>query len=610
MFNVHDPDAGTGLKPASSTQRSSGALLIALVALFTLLSTRAEKVSAQEFFLRGGAALGGMTSTTTPAPPAGDASLQPGATPFGEVGLDLDVFKGVMVNGMITYQEEVAVGGGLSLLPLKTFSTHPNGQLQPFISVGAGQFVGGDGSMLAHGGVGLRWELPGPLGLNIGLSGRTTFDKFQNFDVGSAALAPRAGISYSFTNDAPETEEVKWEDTPKTETEDVVTAGPVSTKPGDAATGTALQASTSGRRWGTARRGGGGGQTAFRRPGAPGPAGSAPWANSSGTGRQEQGYVFLAAGTFTMGLTAEDPFQLQQAGRKRITLSPFWVSKREVTNQQYRAFLEALPAGERSAMLPDSSSWEEIGNPFTWTDYFRTESYQDYPVVGVTFEQAARYCEFEGGRLPTEAEWEYTARAGFAGEKFAWPGYDTRGVQGGYLANYNPQLGGYAHDGYAYTAPTGTYPANAWGIQDMSGNVSEWTSDVWSASYEGMRDYNPERRGKDAASGERRVVRGGSWASDAFYIGVGVRSFQAGSKGSAKVGFRCVHPGNELKISEQIADAQNTINKAKEEADSSSAPSVNVAGSETSEQNASDENASAEEASAEEAASEDVPLNE
>lgn len=574
MLTVHcttdscGPSLGASNRQPGPSFFAAPARVAALLVAGLLLTWGSQEANAQEFFLRGGAALGGAAPTISEGNPE-EAPLESETIPFGEVGLDLDVLKGVMINGTISYQENVAVGGGLSLLPLRAFDLKPNAQFQPFLSVGGGRFVSGPGLTLAHAGLGLRWDLPGALGLNLGVSGRSLFESFDSFEASEMAIAPKAGISFSFTNDVPETEEVVWEETPQPREEDVVTAGPVSTEPADGATGTLV--SGGGRQTTTRRtvaRSGGGG--AYQRPGAPGPAPSAPWSNTSGTGKQDRGYVFLSAGTFTMGLTAEDRFQLQQAGRKRITLSPFWISKKEVTNGQYRAFIEALPAGERSAMLPDSSSWEEIGNPFTWSDYFRTESYADYPVVGVTYEQAARYCEFEGGRLPTEAEWEYSARSGFAGEKFSWPGYDTRTPQGGYLANYNPQLGGYAHDGFAYTAPTGTYPANAWGLQDLSGNVSEWTSDVWSSTYEGMRDYNPERRGESPSSGEKRVVRGGSWASDAFYIGVGVRSFQAGSKGSAKVGFRCVHPGNDLNISQKMATAQGLPGSGEASANSAS----------------------------------------
>ena len=160
-----------------------------------------------------------------------------------------------------------------------------------------------------------------------------------------------------------------------------------------------------------------------------------------------------------------------------------------------------------------------------------------HPVVGVTYDQAQAYCAFYGKRLPTEAEWEYTARAGQVGDVYPWPGLETRDEDGNFLANYNPGRGGYAADGYAFTAPVDAYPPSRWNLHTMSGNVAEWCQDTFHPSYTTLTDFNPLHSDPNEP---RHIVRGGSWASDAFYIGVGARDVQPADEASPYVGFRCV----------------------------------------------------------------------
>jgi len=246
--------------------------------------------------------------------------------------------------------------------------------------------------------------------------------------------------------------------------------------------------------------------------------------------------VRVPSGSFIMGLTDEDPLSLQNSGRKRVTVSSFYIDQYEVTNAEYRSFLEGLSPEKRKEMLPDSTAWSDARTQASWEAYFRSDYYANYPVVAVTWEEAQAYCEAQGGRLPTEAEWEYAARSGRTGRVYPWEGLSTRNEDGEYLANFNPPEG-YAEDGYAFTAPVDDIPQNEWNLYSMAGNVAEWTGDAYTPSYDNLSDFNPKYRNENE---KRRVVRGGAWNSNATFIGVGMRETQPKEEASVSVGFRCV----------------------------------------------------------------------
>jgi len=249
--------------------------------------------------------------------------------------------------------------------------------------------------------------------------------------------------------------------------------------------------------------------------------------------------VRLPSGVFIMGLTAPDPLDLQTAGRKRISLSPFYIDRFEVTNAEYREYLNAmvesgdLTEQEYRERLPDSTAFR--ATRARWRSYFYNDANADRPVVALTWNEARQYCAWEGKRLPTEAEWEYAARAGRTGGLYPWSGVFAR-HDGQYLANFNPERQGMAADGYAFTAPVGHFPPNRWGLHDMAGNAAEWTLDAYTPSYSQLSSLNPAHRD---SSEQRHVVRGGSYASRSFNIGVGKRSYQNQTEASTQTGFRC-----------------------------------------------------------------------
>jgi formylglycine-generating enzyme required for sulfatase activity len=269
----------------------------------------------------------------------------------------------------------------------------------------------------------------------------------------------------------------------------------------------------------------------FEDPGVPPVSGTPMLSN-------DEESVRLPAGTFIMGLTDADPFDIQTAGRKRVSLSQFYIDRFEVTNADYRAYLDSLSPDKREAARPDSTIFQSGDVAVGWSPYFYDQSYAQHPVVAVTWSQARRYCQWAGQRLPTEAEWEYAARAGIVGGIYPWDGFSVQKGDGNFLANYDPGRQGKDRDGFAFTAPVGSYPPNDWGLHDVAGNVAEWVRDAYTPRYNDLSDFNPLHRDPDET---RHIIRGGSWASNAFRLGVGFRDFQEESRASLRIGFRCAN---------------------------------------------------------------------
>ena len=200
-----------------------------------------------------------------------------------------------------------------------------------------------------------------------------------------------------------------------------------------------------------------------------------------------------------------------------------------------------------------------------WTlKYFYHPGFLEYPVVGVTWEQANAFCHWRTElkkvflstykiqpihdyRLPTEAEWEYAARGGRMNSKYPWGGMYTLNDNGCYRANFKPKRGDYISDSrYASkTMKVGTFDPNDYGLYDMAGNVAEWTSTAYDiAGYQMVHDMNPEyqydAKDDDPAALKRKVVRGGSWKDVAYYIQVSTRDYEYQDSATSFIGFRCV----------------------------------------------------------------------
>jgi len=147
---------------------------------------------------------------------------------------------------------------------------------------------------------------------------------------------------------------------------------------------------------------------------------------------------------------------------------------------------------------------------------FRIDRYEaagkdEHPLVNVTWQEASDYCRARGGRLPTEAEWEYAARGGLLRKLFPWGDEPA-----------DPMRANYIVSGLKTTTPVGSYPPNGYGLYDMSGNVWEWTADQWDAS-------------------SRYVIRGGSFGGAPVNLRAGYRDSHRADDRREFVGFRCAY---------------------------------------------------------------------
>ena len=217
-------------------------------------------------------------------------------------------------------------------------------------------------------------------------------------------------------------------------------------------------------------------------------------------------------------------------------------------------------------VYPDTTAWvndfENAYNEPYVRLYFSNGGYNEYPVVGVSWEQANAFAAWrtdflkrslgkdgiyvERFRLPTEAEWEYAARAGVSENKYPWEGdLPMTEDKGCFYANFKPQEGNYVQDGHLITSKVGTYAPNDFGLYDMAGNVSEWTSTAFTESVSKLQgDLNPEYR-YDASQDDpyrmkRKIVRGGSWKDVQHNIRSDIRMWEYQNEQRSYIGFRCV----------------------------------------------------------------------
>jgi gliding motility-associated lipoprotein GldK len=229
---------------------------------------------------------------------------------------------------------------------------------------------------------------------------------------------------------------------------------------------------------------------------------------------------------------------------------------------------------QTEAVYPDSLVWMRdfsysYNEPFTRL-YFSHPSYNDYPVVGVTWKQAVAFCHWRTSnsnfyldkgnkkdekidgiyRLPTEAEWEYAARGNSkTNAMYPWGSPYTRTKEGRLLANFKPGRGDYfgsdAKNDNIYTSKVQSFPENGYKLYDMAGNVAEWTSSVYyEGGYNFMGDFSPDlqynAKEEDPTSMKRKVVRGGSWKDIAYNIQVSTRNYEYQDTAKSYIGFRCV----------------------------------------------------------------------
>jgi sulfatase modifying factor 1 len=217
-------------------------------------------------------------------------------------------------------------------------------------------------------------------------------------------------------------------------------------------------------------------------------------------------------------------------------------------------------------VYPDTLCWisdftYSFNEPMT-NSYFWHPSYDNYPVVGVTWQQANAFNVWrtqllnvwrsanwnsyvQDFRLPTEAEWEYAARGGLDLSPYPWGGPYIRNSRGCFLGNFKPMRGRYMEDGGFHTVEVDAYHPNDYGLYCMAGNVAEWCSTAYDESvYEFSHDLNPQYTyhalDHDPPSMKRKVTRGGSWKDIGYYLQTGTRTFEYQDSAKSYVGYRSV----------------------------------------------------------------------
>ncbi len=247
--------------------------------------------------------------------------------------------------------------------------------------------------------------------------------------------------------------------------------------------------------------------------------------------------VRIPAGEFWMGRTRiwlmdEIGWQIRERADDRpvhrVRVSAFTLGAWEVTNAEYAQFVAASGGAA----------------PYHWGGPTPPAGKARHPVYNVTWHEAVKYCAAHGGRLPTEAEWEYAARGGVADLDYPWGNDyldDPAGSAGRPSAQPLPANGRHAHSGSSTgPLPVASFAPNAFGLYDMSGNLWEWTADWYDLHYYAE---SPVDEPPGPISGRYKVIRGGSWADTETRLGtVYYRNFTAQDTAQPTVGFRCARP--------------------------------------------------------------------
>ncbi len=308
------------------------------------------------------------------------------------------------------------------------------------------------------------------------------------------------------------------------------------------------------------------------------------------------GMVWIVGGEFSMGSDHRSESLCGLPGITndavpihRVYVDGFWLDEAEVTNAQFRDFVEAtgyltvaeiaptaeeFPDAPPENLIAGSTVFRPTPGPVALNDYFQWWSYvpganwrhplgpesniegrDDYPVVQVCYEDAEAYAQWAGKRLPTEAEWEFAARGGRSGQLYAW-GNEIR-VDDKYQANiyqgrFPVEDGDSGADGFVGIGPGRSYAPNPYHLFDMGGNVWEWVSD-WYRRDTYARMHASGRVSKNPIGPEesydpaepdqkKRVHRGGSFLCSDLYCTrymVGTRGMGEVRTGSNHLGFRC-----------------------------------------------------------------------
>jgi len=240
-------------------------------------------------------------------------------------------------------------------------------------------------------------------------------------------------------------------------------------------------------------------------------------------GPAPEGMALVPGGAYPIG---EDGSEDDARPRHLVSIDAFWIDKREVTNAEYRAFVEWFAASKDGRHAHPNQPPGKDHVPATWKNAeYKPYVGDDQPVVGVDWFDAYAYASWKGKRLPTEAEWEAAAR-GPEGRAFPWgPAFAPR------LANtHEAEL--------RVTTPVASFPGGAspLGILDLAGNAWEWCADWYAPAYYAQ---SPTSNPLGPATGEDRVIRGGGWPHPANMARGCYRNFGRPNSWAFYIGFRC-----------------------------------------------------------------------
>ncbi|HWW93565.1 MAG TPA: SUMF1/EgtB/PvdO family nonheme iron enzyme [Vicinamibacteria bacterium] len=259
---------------------------------------------------------------------------------------------------------------------------------------------------------------------------------------------------------------------------------------------------------------------------------------------QQEGTVLVRGGTFRMGTAGSAIPELKRRYTVRfpgvfesevpdhaVTVTDFWMDRYEVTNQRFFQFTVAHPEWSRSQLPTELHNGHYLED---WNDGGAPVGKANHPVVFVTWHSAEAFCRWAGGRLPSEAEWEFAARAG-GDREFPWGD-----------ALPSAELANYSASGVGTTKPVGSYPANPLGLHDLAGNVWEFLLDEWESVYSAGPQLDPVAGGglpsDIRAVRGRRVIRGGSFGGAVVNLRTRWRDSHEVLNAVAFVGFRCAYP--------------------------------------------------------------------
>ena len=296
---------------------------------------------------------------------------------------------------------------------------------------------------------------------------------------------------------------------------------------------------------------------------------------------------WIPGGTFDMG---SNKFYSEENPVHKVTVDGFWMDQFTVTNREWKRFVEATgpitlaerppnaedyPGAAPELLVPASVVFRmpkrgiDMTNCFNWWTYIpganwchpdgpetSLEGYENHPVVHVSWEDVEAYAKWIGKELPTEAEWEFAARGGIEGADFAWGNDFMPG--GAHMANTwqgEFPFQNLKTDGFERTAPVGSFPANGYGLHEMTGNVWEWTTDWFQEHSKVHRaccgNLNPKGGARDASYDPqlpnikipRKVMKGGSYLCAPNYCRryrPAARMPQPIDTSTCHLGFRCV----------------------------------------------------------------------